>query len=42
MNKEAKNQYMEKLRKKYFAGSKKEKGVILDEYCRNTEQERAK
>lgn len=40
MNKEAKNQYMETLREKYFAGSKKEKGVILDEYCRNTEQER--
>jgi hypothetical protein len=40
MNKEAKNQYMETLREKYFAGSKKEKGAILDEYCCNTKQER--
>lgn len=31
---------METLREKYLKGSKKEKGEILDEYCRNTGQER--
>lgn len=40
MNKEARNQYMDTLRKRYFKGTKKEKGEILDEYCRNTGQER--
>ncbi|MEK7065964.1 MAG: hypothetical protein AAB965_00125 [Patescibacteria group bacterium] len=40
MNIEAKQQYMETLREKYLRGSKKEKGEILDEYCRNTGQER--
>jgi len=40
MNKEAKEQYMDTLRKRYFKADKKEKGAILDEYCRNTGQER--
>jgi len=40
MNKEAKEQYMETLRGRYFKGTKKEKGEILSEYCRNTGQER--
>lgn len=40
MNKEAKEQYMDTLRERYFKGSKKEKGKILSEYCRNTKQER--
>ncbi len=40
MNIEAKKQYMETLRKRYFKGTKKEKGEILNEYCRNTGQER--
>lgn len=40
MNKEAKEQYMDTLRERYFRGTKKEKGEILDEYCRNTKQER--
>lgn len=40
MNKEAKYQYMETLRQRYLKGSKKEKGLILDEYCRNTGQDR--
>ena len=40
MNKEAKKQYMNTLRQRYFIGTKKEKGAILDEYCRNTKQER--
>jgi hypothetical protein len=40
MNKEARDQYMETLREQYFKGSKKKKGEILDEYCRNTGQER--
>ena len=31
---------MDILRERYFKGSKKEKGVILSEYCRNTGQER--
>lgn len=40
MNFEARNQYMKTLREKYLGASKKEKGRILDEYCRNTSQER--
>jgi len=36
MDKEAKKQYMDTLREKYFKGTKKEKGVILSEYCGNT------
>lgn len=40
MNKEARHQYMDTLREKYLKGSKKEKGKILDEYCRNTAQDR--
>lgn len=31
---------MQTLRERYFAGSKKEKTEILDEYCRNTEEDR--
>ncbi|MDP3042797.1 MAG: transposase [bacterium] len=31
---------MDTLRKRYFKGTKKEKGEILNEYCRNTKQER--
>lgn len=40
MNFEARNQYMQTLRESYLKVSKKEKGRILDEYCRNTGQER--
>ena len=40
MNFESRNQYMETLRKKYFSAGKKEKTNILDEYCKNTGQER--
>lgn len=40
MNFEARNQYMEKLREKYFSSGKKERTKILDEYCNNTGQER--
>ncbi len=40
MNFEARNQYMETLREKYLGSCKKDKGRILDEYCRNTGQER--
>lgn len=40
MSKEAKYQYMQTLRERYLKASKKEKGLILDEYCRNTGQER--
>jgi hypothetical protein len=40
MNFEARNQYMETLRETYLKADKKEKGRILDEYCRNTGQER--
>ena len=40
MNKEAKEQYMDILRRRYFRAAKKEKGLILDEYCRNTNQDR--
>ena len=40
MNFSARNQYMQTLREKYLKAGKKEKGRILDEYCRNTGQER--
>mgnify|MGYP001562759313 CR=1 FL=1 len=40
MDFKARNQYMEKLRIKYFSVGKKEKTKILDEYCENTGQER--
>lgn len=40
MNTEARKQYMDTLRERYFKGTKKEKGEILNEYCRNTGQER--
>ena len=40
MNIEARKQYMDTLREKYFKAGKKEKGEILDEYCRNTRQDR--
>lgn len=40
MNKDARAQYMETLRERYFKASKKERGSILDEYCKNTGQER--
>lgn len=40
MNFEARNQYMEILRERYLNASKKERGRILDEYCRNTGQDR--
>jgi len=40
MDIEARKQYMETLREKYFKASKKKKGLILDEYCRNTKQDR--
>lgn len=36
----AKQQYMETLRERYLRGNKKEKGALLDEYCRNTGGER--
>jgi len=40
MDIEARKQYMETLREKYLKAGKAEKGGILDEYCRNTGQER--
>lgn len=40
MNIEARKQYMDTLREKYFKAGKKEKGEILNEYCRNTKQDR--
>ena len=40
MNTIAKHQYMDTLRKRYLSASKKEKKEILDEYCRNTGEER--
>jgi len=41
MNSNARNQYMKTIREQYLqAKSKKDKGVLLDEYCRNTGQER--
>lgn len=36
----SKQQYMETLRERYLCGTKKEKGVVLDEFCRNTNQDR--
>jgi len=36
----AKQQYMDTLRERYLSGTKKEKGAILDEFCKNTGQER--
>ncbi len=40
MDIEARKQYMDTLRERYFKANKKEKGEILNEYCRNTKQER--
>lgn len=40
MNIEARKQYMETLRERYLKANKKEKGEILNEYCRNTGQDR--
>ncbi len=40
MNILAKQQYMETLRKRYLQSNKKEKAAILDEYCRNTGEDR--
>jgi hypothetical protein len=40
MDIKAKQQYMETLRKGYMGKTKKEKGLVLDEFCRNTNQER--
>ena len=40
MNKDARRQYMQTLRAQYLRGSKKQKGAILDEYCKNTGQDR--
>ncbi len=41
MSMDAKNQYLKVLQKRYFmANSKKEKSSILNEYCRNTHQNR--
>lgn len=40
MNKEAKHQYMQTLRERYLEASRKGKTEILDEYCRNTGQDR--
>src|SRR3989339_477982 len=40
MNIEAKKQYMQTLRERYLNADKKGKTVILNEYCRNTGQDR--
>ncbi len=40
MDIEARKQYMDTLRERYFKAGKKEKGKILNEYCGNTKQER--
>lgn len=40
MNIEARKQYMQTLRERYLKANKKEKGEILNEYCRNTGQNR--
>ncbi len=41
MDMHSKNQYLKELQKRYFhTQSKKEKSFILDEYCRNTHQNR--
>ena len=37
----ARNQYLKVLQRKYFMGkSPKEKSLIMDEYCKNTHQNR--
>ena len=40
MNMNARNQYLKKLQLRYRNANKKEKSEILDEYCRNTGQNR--
>src|SRR3989344_1556282 len=40
MDTNAKRQYMETLRKRYLKSNKKAKGEVLDEYCRNTGENR--
>ena len=40
MTKEAREQYMQTLRERYLKAGKKEKTSILNEYCRNTGQDR--
>jgi len=40
MDKTSKEQYMETLRERYFAGNKKEKTKILNEYCETTKEDR--
>jgi len=41
MDMHSRNQYLKTLQQRYFqARSKKEKSSILDEYCRNTHQNR--
>ncbi len=40
MNTESKKQYMETLRERYLKANKKGKGDILNEYCRNTGEDR--
>jgi len=40
MDKEAKRQYMETIRKEYLKANKKRKGEILDEYCKRTGENR--
>jgi hypothetical protein len=40
MDMNARNQYLKVLQERYFMASRKEKSSILDEYCRNTGQNR--
>jgi len=40
MDTESKRQYMETLRKQYLKSNKQEKGIILDEYCKRTCEDR--
>ncbi len=40
MDKRAREQYMKTLREEYLSNNKENKGRILDEYCKNTGQER--
>jgi len=40
MDTKSKQQYMDKLREEYFKADKSDKGKILNEYCKNTGQER--
>jgi len=40
MNTESKKEYMNTLRPRYAKATKKGKGLILDEYCRNTGEDR--